>query len=330
MRNLFLLPVIVAALFLPAHGPVGKSQQPQSTDLVRSTELNAAAVKLFNQGKYDEALPLETQALALREKALGPDHAELIPILTNIGEIHKRKDLDQSTAYFNRALKLAEKTYGQNDVRLATILDSLAFVEYTRKHATTAENLFMRSLKIKESALDAHDPEIAQTAFNLGQAYAARAYYKGAASMLSRAITIWESAGEKERPNLLKALENQVLVLTALGKNDEAARVQHRLGELSSQDAIVNGGILNGKALVLIRPAYPMVTGFHPSGMVQVQVLIDENGHVLTAKAVNSKMQMEFIRAAESAARQSRFSPTFVSGKPVKVNGIIIYNFQGR
>ncbi|HSP64325.1 MAG TPA: TonB family protein [Pyrinomonadaceae bacterium] len=315
---------------LSAPGAVSDPQQAQSLDFVKSNELNSEAVKLFNQGKYDEALPLATQALALREKALGPDHAELIPILTNIGEIYKRKDLDQSIAYFNRALKLAEKTYGQNDVRLATILDQLAFVEYTRKHATTAENLFMRSLKVKESALDAHDPEIARTAFNLGQAYAARAYYKGAASMLSRAITIWESAGDKERPNLLKALESQVLVLTALGKNDEAARVQHRLGELSSQDAIVNGGILNGKALVLIRPAYPLVTGFHPSGMVHVQVLIDENGQVLTAKAVNSKMQIEFVRAAESAARQSRFSPTFVDGRPVKVNGTIIYNFVAR
>ena len=118
--------------------------------------------------------------------------------------------------------------------------------------------------------------------------------------------------------------------MTALGKNDEATKAQHRLGELAGQDAFVNGGILNGKALVLMTPAYPTMSASHPSGTVQVQVLIDENGHVLTATALKGKMPIEFDRAAENAARQSRFTPTFLEGKPVKVNGMIIYNFVAR
>ena len=147
--------------------------------------------------------------------------------------------------------------------------------------------------------------------------------------MLSRAITVWESEG-KSRSKLMKALETYVFLLTALGKNDEAAKAQHRLGELSNQDAIVNGGVLNDKALVLMTPSYPSISGFHPSGTVQVQVLIDENGRVLTATALRSRLPMEFEHAAEKAARQSRFTPTFVAGKPVKVNGTIIYNFVAR
>jgi len=287
---------------------------------------------LFNEGKYDEALQLETQALELREKALGADHAELIPILINLGEIHKRGSLEQSTVYFRRALKLAEKAYGPNDIRLASILDPLAFVEYTLKHTAIGEDLFMKSLKIKQASLSPQDTEIAETAYNLGQVYGSRGAYNSAAPMYRRALAIWQNSGEKDRPKLQKALESYVLVLTALGKNDEAAKAQHQLAQLSNQDAIVSGGILNGKALALIQPPYPRLpTGYpHPSGTVQVQVRIDENGYVVDAKALKSRLPMEFDRVAEGAARQSRFSPTFVGGKPVKVNGIIIYSFQGR
>jgi protein TonB len=123
-----------------------------------------------------------------------------------------------------------------------------------------------------------------------------------------------------------------VLVLTALGKHDEANKVQDRLAQLSGQSAVLKVGVLNGKALALVPPPYPMLpAGYpHPSGEVQVDVLVDEKGHVLTAKAIKSKMPIEFDRAAENAARQSRFSPTFVDGTPTIVRGVIIYNFVVR
>ncbi len=63
----------------------------------------------------------------------------------------------------------------------------------------------------------------------------------------------------------------------------------------------------------------------HASGAVQVQVLIDENGNVISAHAVSGHPLLQ--AAAVSAARSSKFTPTKLSGQPVKVNGVIIYNF---
>jgi TonB family protein len=260
---------------------------------------------------------------------VGLNDPELIPLLTNLGEITKRKDLELSSNYYTRALKLAERAYGQSDIRLAAILDPLAFVEYMRKRTAAGEDLFQRSLTIKETALGPNDPEIAVTAFNLGQAYAARGNYRGAASLMSRSIAVWEADG-KSQSKLTKALEAYVLVLTALGKKDEANKAQLKLSEIASQGAILNLGVVNSKALALVPPGYPPlpVGAPHPSGDVQVEVLIDENGHVLTAKVVKSRMPIEFERACENAARQSRFSPTFVDGKAVNVRGTIIYRFR--
>jgi protein TonB len=58
---------------------------------------------------------------------------------------------------------------------------------------------------------------------------------------------------------------------------------------------------------------------------VQVQVLIDENGNVISATAVSGHPLLR--AAAQAAAHASKFTPTKLSGQPVKVSGVIIYNF---
>ena len=90
--------------------------------------------------------------------------------------------------------------------------------------------------------------------------------------------------------------------------------------------APISGGVLNGRAVHLVTPPYPAIAkSAHASGAVQVQVLIDENGNVISAKAMSGHPLLQ--AAAVAAARSSRFTPTKLSGQPVKVNGVIIYNF---
>lgn len=88
----------------------------------------------------------------------------------------------------------------------------------------------------------------------------------------------------------------------------------------------ISGGVLNGKALSLPKPAYPPIARqAHASGTVVVQVVIDEQGNVVTATAVSGHPLLRV--AAATAARGAKFSPTKLSGKPVKVTGVITYNF---
>lgn len=90
--------------------------------------------------------------------------------------------------------------------------------------------------------------------------------------------------------------------------------------------APISGGVLNGKAISLPKPAYPPIARqAHASGQVVVQVVIDENGSVISARAVSGHPLLQ--AGAVAAARQARFSPTKLSGQPVKVTGVITYNF---
>lgn len=88
----------------------------------------------------------------------------------------------------------------------------------------------------------------------------------------------------------------------------------------------ISGGVLNGKAISKPEPPYPPAAkAARASGTVVVQITVDEKGKVVEAKAVSGHPLLQ--ASAVAAARQARFSPTLLAGKPVKVTGTISYNF---
>jgi len=89
----------------------------------------------------------------------------------------------------------------------------------------------------------------------------------------------------------------------------------------------VSGGVLNGKAISMPAPEYPeMAKRMRATGLVTVDVVIDVNGKVISAKASGGNAVLQ--QAAVKAAYLARFSPTTLSGQPVKVSGVINYNFS--
>ena len=89
----------------------------------------------------------------------------------------------------------------------------------------------------------------------------------------------------------------------------------------------VSGGVLNGKALSLPVPTYPEVARrARTAGKVEVDVVVDESGKVISAQAVSGPPSLR--EAAIEAAKRARFSPTKLSGAAVKISGIINYNFS--
>ena len=89
---------------------------------------------------------------------------------------------------------------------------------------------------------------------------------------------------------------------------------------------VVSGGVLNGKAISKPQPTYPPIAkAARAAGTVTVQILVDESGRVVSASAVSGHPLLQ--QAAVAAARNARFSPTLLSGQPVKVSGVITYNF---
>jgi protein TonB len=89
----------------------------------------------------------------------------------------------------------------------------------------------------------------------------------------------------------------------------------------------VSGGVLNGTAINLPAPLYPETAKrMRVSGVVVVDVVVDETGKVISAEASSGPSTLR--DAAVQAALRARFSPTKLSGQPVKVSGVINYKFS--
>ena len=88
----------------------------------------------------------------------------------------------------------------------------------------------------------------------------------------------------------------------------------------------MSGGVLNGTAVYLPPPVYPEAAKrMRTSGVVSVDVVVDETGKVVAATASSGPAILR--DAAIQAALKAKFSPTKLSGQPVKVSGVINYKF---
>lgn len=138
-------------------------------------------------------------------------------------------------------------------------------------------------------------------------------------------------SNEAERPNLSLSVEPPTATPVAFPAETLARRCgcnqDYSLPEQIKLRAPVSGGVLNARAISLPQPPYPPVAkAARASGTVVVQIVFDESGCVISARAVSGHPLLQ--AAAVAAARQACFSPTRVGGEPVKVSGVITYNFM--
>ena len=88
----------------------------------------------------------------------------------------------------------------------------------------------------------------------------------------------------------------------------------------------IDGGELNSKATSLPKPVVTEeMKRVKASGRITVRVIIDENGKVVSAQALNGVRVLR--EAAEAAARQATFEPMVQDGITVRVTGTLTYDF---
>lgn len=124
-----------------------------------------------------------------------------------------------------------------------------------------------------------------------------------------------------ETVSLLHSQSNEVDSLLREGKSNNVRSAD----VVGVQRDIAFSGVLNGKALQLPQPTYPLLAKTaRIAGGVVIRIVIDEEGKVAAAQASSGH---PLLVAAAAVVRGARFAPTLVEGKPIKVIGEIRYNF---
>jgi TonB family protein len=343
-----LIPILsVAALFQiataqpqsPLHfqsavqGP-GKSQP---TDLEEAARLKALVLQLYKEEKYKEALPLAQRAQQLRENNPTLNATLLHGAISDLGEIYLAlRMFGEAESQFQRLIKAYEQS-NTEDRRLPAVLERVALIRHARGSPDQAEDLYQRALQIREKVYGPRHAAVKQSIFNLAEFYQLIGNYKKADPLYQKLVSLSEdTSGGSENAQLAEALDRYACLMRKTGRRVEAEQLEARAyrppkpaSAPSAQADDNEEGVLNGRALSLPKPSYPAdARAAGVSGTVSVRVTIDETGKVLRACGIRGHALL--VRQSEIAAYGAKFAPTLLKGVPVKVTGIINYNYVRR
>ena len=106
-------------------GHTGEGPRPGSSRCGHG--LNNLAGLYDAQGHYAQAEPLYKRSLAIREKALGPDHPDVATSLNNLALLYETQgQYAQAEPLYKRSLAIREKALGPDHPDVAAALNNLA------------------------------------------------------------------------------------------------------------------------------------------------------------------------------------------------------------
>jgi tetratricopeptide (TPR) repeat protein len=198
---------------------LGLAQREARTDDASSAAdwselLNRAGGYFDGRAAYSEAAPLLRDALAIREKTLGPEHSYTATSLNNLALLVQRQgDLAGARPLFERALTIREKTLGPEHPDTANSLNNVATLLREQGDVAGARPLYERALAICEKKLGPEHPYTAVILNNLAGLLQTQGALAGARPLLERALMIYEQALGPEHPYTALSLNNLASLL---------------------------------------------------------------------------------------------------------------------
>lgn len=300
---------------------------PASDELSEADRLSAEVVRLFGQGKHDEAAPLAERVLEIRSKALGESHMGVAEAEYNLGMIRALQGrLEDAEVLLRKALAVYETQATPPGLQRGRVLSGLALVRARLGHNDEALKLSQSAFDAAEKALGPQHAELAGYHRQLADIQRLKRDYDKAEDSYLRAIEIWAKSAGPEDARAEMAVEALMCTAATAGGYGTQKKVWSRLDEILKDAAPVNGVVLEGKVVSKPAPEYPAAAkAAHVMGSVVIKVWVDEAGSVTRATAVCGHPLL--AEASLVSARRARFTPTLLDGKPVKVSGFITYNF---
>jgi tetratricopeptide (TPR) repeat protein len=197
--------------------------------VVAARLLNQGGVYLYGRARYTEAEPLFQRALAIYEKALGPDRPNTATSLNNLAMLYYDQGrYGEAEPLHQRVLAIREKALGPDHADFAASLNNLALLYIDEGRHEEAESLFRRALAILEKALGPDHPNTATSLNNLAGLYRRQGRYGEAEPLHQRALAIREKALGPDHPDTAQSLNNLALLYDSQGRYGEAEPLYQR------------------------------------------------------------------------------------------------------
>ena len=196
---------------------------------VQARLMDTMGVVYRKLGLYPQAQPLLEEALAIREKALGPGHPDVATSLVGLGDLYTiQGKYGEAERLYRRSLEIREKAVGPSNQDVAESLSSLGSLYRRRGRFSEAEPLLKRSLEIWEKARGPGDPEVATSLNRLANLYADQGRYSEAEPLLERSLRIREKCFGPDHPEVARILNNLAALHVNQGRNGDAEPLLRR------------------------------------------------------------------------------------------------------
>jgi tetratricopeptide (TPR) repeat protein len=342
MKSLIILffllafPAFILGQAAPAGSTPAQLTPTQNSALAEAKKLNLQLVDLYQEQKYGDALKLAAQIQDLIDRnGLGED-PDALTMLSNVGEVllAKGKESD-AVSLFQRVLNTYRKTLGDGSRPEAETTERITRAYFAKGDYKTAETYCLLLFPLYTKLDGAASKKISSITTFLGNIYRFRdrleladETYLKAIALNDRIMTTDEKLDRTDVDKYRCFLFEWGVTLKrpsfATEKVSKFLATRPEQWDSGKDRVVVDGGELNGKALVMVRPALSFGAVRRP-GIVIVHVRIDEKGNVIKAKSICGVAS--YFEASEAAAMAAKFTPTVLSGKPAQVTGTITYNF---
>lgn len=315
----------------------GQTQSSETDkNLTEIQKLNVRVVKLYGEKNFDEALKISLNIFGIVTENRLTGDARVLPALRNLGEIYLVKEkYSDAVSVLQTVADGYEKTGEAGSRELEKTLSRLV-VAYTNKNdLKNAEIYLLKQKAVAEKIYGERSRQSASVNFQLANIYNQKTKYTEADAHYLKSVLTYDAVlNEAEKENRKDVETYKCFLYHRAYQKNGLREAKNLFNELKQKRGIsredkTDQGVVNGKALNLVRPNYPDSARLkRATGFAVVSVEIDEQGNVTKAKATCGFL--DFVREVEAAALKSKFTVTTVKGIPTKVTGAIVYNFVAR
>ncbi|MCB0375760.1 MAG: tetratricopeptide repeat protein, partial [Sinomicrobium sp.] len=181
------------------------------------------ALVMYYEGKYDEALEYQRQAISIQETHLPLVHPDLAASYGTISDIYRLLGKDEEAlVYCEKSLKIREGLPGTPESGLATLYGKLAVISHNLRYYETALEYHHKALKIWKADLDSGQPLLATAYSNIALTYRVLHRYRTALNYQQEALFIWETTLDRVHPALAAAYNSIALLYAGLEQHEKA------------------------------------------------------------------------------------------------------------
>jgi serine/threonine protein kinase/Flp pilus assembly protein TadD len=196
-------------------------------------DLGIAYWGLNRLGQAEEFL---RRSLAIRERALPPDHPDLALTLNNLGAVYWTEgNYHSAEQMYLRAQAIYQKILPPEHIQIAKILNNLGETYWAEGKLAEAEPLFRRSLAIKQKLLKPNHPSFATTYQGLANVLRDLGRYREAESYYRRALDIRQTVVGPSSPDVAETLEAYAKLLRETQRPDSATLLEARARAIRAQ-----------------------------------------------------------------------------------------------